>query len=75
MSMLISLSEVPRRERHLLYCSDPRIEGRPRKRRRRLRHRAALNRSIAPLGERIDLLLPIPAAAGFDAAGNALGSA
>ena len=73
--MLISLSEVPRRERHLLYCSDPRIDGRPRKRRRRFRHRAAINRSIAFLGEKVDPLLTTPVAAGFDAAGNTVGVA
>lgn len=73
--MLIRLSEIPRRERHLLYSSDPRLDGRPRRRRRRFRHRAAINRSLATVGEQVDLLMPIPVAAGLNAAGDAMGLA
>ncbi len=73
--MIVKLSEVPRRERYLLYCSKlmPRQRS-PRRRRRR--DSSAPNEphsvTLTCLDTPSNL---IPLAAGFDAAGTAVGVA
>ena len=55
--MLIQLRDVPRRERHLLYCTDRELVSpvlSPPRPSRTARVLAALNRSLAVHGEAID---------------------
>jgi len=74
--MLISIHDVPRYERHLLFCSklDPR---KPRRRRRHARIEPALDdRPFSMTDAQADEVLNlIPIAAGFDAVGTGVGAA
>ena len=79
--MLICLRDVPQSERHLLFCTDPRLEGLPRRRRHRARRRSRVNhRANAPTSTPISssaiahkdpahARILVPLAADFDAAG------
>ena len=57
--MFIQLRDIPQYERHLLFCTDPRLDGRPRNRRRRARRRARVSGPPAALKDN----LPLPVAA------------
>ena len=52
--MFIALSDVPRYERHLLFCTDPSIVQSRRAPSNLLSHTDAVNRSLAIHGESVD---------------------
>jgi len=52
--MLIAIQDVPRAERHLLFCSDPRLTRPELDTPIPLDELGAVNRSLAALGEEVD---------------------
>ena len=60
--MLIELRQVPRRERHLLFCTDPALRPGRVPFAEPVDPLAAISRSLAALGESIGELWPIEAA-------------
>ncbi len=52
--MFVRLNEVPSSDRHLLFCSDPRINHPELDQPILLDHLAAINRSLAIHGEHVD---------------------
>ena len=73
--MLICLRDVPKTERHLLFCTDPRLDGRPRKRRRRGRRRVRVGSPLSAQQQTADRVMTVPVATGFDAAAMTVGVA
>ncbi|RMF80071.1 MAG: hypothetical protein D6744_08540 [Planctomycetota bacterium] len=77
--VLICLRDVPQSERHLLFCTDPRLDGRPRRRRQRAGRGSRVKHGAhAPvITPKCDLAfehrIVVPLAAGFDAAGTGPG--
>ncbi|OQY96068.1 MAG: hypothetical protein B6D36_19785 [Planctomycetes bacterium UTPLA1] len=63
--ILVPLRDVPRRERHLLFCSDPEVRGgRPAS--STITGLDAINRTLAAHGEAVDAMWPTsPFGVGF----------
>ena len=70
--MIIPLREVPRYERHLLFCSNLTPRRRSRRRRRASCPPTPTGQCAQPKLQATEDATPIPRAAGFDAAGTSV---